>query len=172
MSGIKSPKKTSVITVYHGRKLWSAGAVIMAPAIEYQLARRRAFKEARSFARGLLELLTDYSNPSLLNLAMYQAQVSGKQNPFVSTSPSRDIARSFALSRGTPGYIVTIQVPIDEFYDFNKVRSTYGIPQRPEFEWLEELGIPLQIASPFEIIRVDRVTGVVEHKTTIYKKKK
>jgi hypothetical protein len=106
----------------------------------------------------LLKQLTDPSpDRVVLNMAMYQAQALGASSPFVSASRSRDVALSFALEGGTPGYCVAIEAPISAFFDFNAVREANLIPHRPEFRWLDEVGIPLEIRKPFQIVRVDYV---------------
>lgn len=128
--------------------------------------------DAIAQARNLLVLLSDFSNKSILERAMLQAQTSGIFSPFVSTSRSRSVARSFVENKGLPGFILRIEGPEDAFYDFNRIRDTYGIPPPTEFEWLKELGVPLQIETPFVVAEVDEVLGVVERKKRIYKRRK
>lgn len=128
--------------------------------------------DALIHARCQLEYLNDFSNKSLLEKVMLNAQRSGLLSPFVSTSRSRDIARSFALSEGPPGFILTIEGPEDAFYDFNTIRDRYGIPHPTEFKWLEELGIPLQVDTPFSIVDVEEIRGVIERKRRILRRRK
>ncbi len=128
--------------------------------------------EAITHAKSQLILLNDFINKSILERVMLNAQTSGIFSPFVSTSKRRDVARSFALKEGLPGFVLKIEGPVDAFYDFNKIRDINGIPQPTEFAWLEELGIPLQIESPFEIVEVDEIKGVVERKKRVYRKHK
>jgi hypothetical protein len=123
-------------------------------------------------AKNQLEVLKDFTNKSVLERAMQQAQTSGIFSPFVSSSRHRYVARSFALDRGSPGFIIKIQGPEDAFYDFNKVRDACGIPHPTEFLWLGELGIPFEIGSPFVIVEVDEITDVVERKNRVYKGRK
>jgi hypothetical protein len=160
------------ITVFHGTKSWSPGSIIRAPSIEYLIARGLTLADAIAHARSQLLLLNDFVNRSILERAMLQAQTSGIFSPFVSTSRSRNVARSFVLGKGLPGFILKIEGPEDAFYDFNKIRDTYDIPPPTEFEWLEELGVPLQIESPLAIVEVDELTGVVERKKRVYKMRK
>lgn len=128
--------------------------------------------DAFTHARGQLEYLNDFSNKSLLEKVMLNAQRSGLLSPFVSTSRSRDVARSFALYGGPPGFILTIEGPESAFYDFNAIRERHGIPHPSEFEWLEELGIPLQIDAPFRIVDAEEVHEVVERKRSILRRRK
>ena len=162
--------KPTIITVFYGAKLWTEGSTIIAPSVEYQLGRGKSAREARIYSQGLLAQLNDFSNRSLLEKVMLSAQRSGLLSPFVSTSLKRDVARSFALAGGSPGFILTIQGPEEEFYKFNQIREDYGIPHPSEFYWLDELGIPLKVKRPFEIVEVDKVLGVTENKVGIYKK--
>jgi hypothetical protein len=166
----KSPPRT--IFVFHGAKLWSKGSVIRAKSVEYMLGRGKTEIEAFAYAEGLLVYLNDFDNKSVLERVMLSAQRSGVFSPFVSTSHNRDVARSFALGGHSPGFLLTIEGPEDAFYDFNKIRNICGIPPPSEFEWLEELGIPLKVDVPFRITKVERIQSVVERKTTVYKKRR
>lgn len=169
--GIKKyPSK--VITVYHGKKHWSPKSSILAPAIEYMMARANEEDKAYHYAEGLLEKLTDFSNLTVLSEVMIHAQSSGYSSPFISTSLSRDVARSFATQDGRPGYILTIQGPEGYFYDFNGFRDLFNIPQPSPFEWLKEFGIPFQIIPPFELVRVDRISKIKEESKRVFSKAK
>jgi hypothetical protein len=126
--------------------------------------------EAVNYANGLLVLLFDLSNRTLLSDAMLQAQRSGLFSPFVSTSRRREVALSFALYKGTPGFILTIEGPEDKFYDFEKIRADNKLPQPSEYEWMEEMGIPLGIDPPFEVVSVDYVTGIIEKNVNVFHK--
>lgn len=136
------------------------------------IGRGSSLDDAIKHARGQLVYLNDFNNRGLLERVMLSAQTSGAFSPFVSTSRRREVARSFALSSGTPGFILTIEGPQDAFYDFNRIRDTYGIPHPTEFQWLEELGIPLQVDAPLSIVQVEEVTDVVEVKKVVYRKHK
>jgi hypothetical protein len=162
--------RSRIIKVYHGTELWSPGTAIRAPAITYMLTRGRTKAEAIIYAEGLLVPLLDFSDRRYLHSAMLQAQRTGIYSPLVSTSRKREVARSFALSETGTGYIVTIEGPEDRFYDFNKIRNDNGLPQTSEHEWMQEMGIPLEVALPFEIVSVDKVSAVVEKKVTVYRK--
>jgi hypothetical protein len=105
-------------------------------------------------------------------MALYQAQALGASSPFVSASRSRDVALSFALEGGTPGYCVVIIAPVSEFYDYNAIREAHQIPHRPEFRWLEEVGIPLEVRRPFEIVRVDYVERSGDAGKVVYRAKR
>lgn len=109
------------------------------------MAQGMKLSDALAQGKSQLLLLNDFINKSILDRAMLHAQTSGIFSPFVSTSRLRHVARSFALGKGLPAFILKIEGPEDAFYDFNKIRDTHGIPHPPEFKWLEELGIPLQI---------------------------
>lgn len=159
-----------IIKVYHGTDLWSPGATIRAPSIVYMLRHGSTEAEAITYAKGLLVPMLDFSNRSFLLIAMLQAQRSGIYSPLVSTSRKRDVALSFARAKGGTGYVLTIEGPEDKFYDFEKIRNDNGLPQPTEYQWLAEMGIPLEIASPFEIVRVDRVSDLAEKKITVYRK--
>lgn len=159
-----------IVTVYHGTEFWSLGAAIRAPAISYMLLHGSAEAEAVAYAKGLLVPMFDFSNRSFLLIAMLQAQRSGIYSPLVSTSRKRDVARSFALGKGGAGYILTIEGPEDGFYDFEKIRNDNGLPQPTEYQWLAEMGIPLELGPPFEIVRVEKVSALVEKKVIVYRK--
>jgi hypothetical protein len=116
--------------------------------------------------------LNDFDNKSILERAMLNAQRSGVFSPFVSTSSSRDVARSFALAEGTPGFILTIEAPQDQFYDFNEIRKINGIPDPSEFVWLKELGIPLKLDAPFRVVKVEKIEAVKERKRTVRRAQK
>lgn len=167
-------KKNSrkLITVYFGAKHWNPQVRIVAPTIEYMLARGNEDETAFRHAEGLLEKLTDFSNLTILSESMMQAQQSGYSSPFVSTSLSREVARSFAVQNDKPGFVLTIQGPEGYFYDFNGFREIYEIPQPSTFEWLKEYGIPFQIFPPFEVVRVDRITKIKEERKQVFPKVK
>lgn len=162
------------IIVYHGCKHWEQTTIIRSPVIDYMLARNKSFEEALAYVDGLIENVTEFDKRYLLQRSLENAQSQGLFNPFVSTSPSRRVARGFALdarsSYGNFGYILTIQAPRNLFYDFNTVRSTYGIPHPDEFSWMEEMGIPIQISEPYEIIQVDYVVGEEEISDCVFRK--
>lgn len=162
---------STLITVFHGAKLWTPRLKLRAPSIDYMISRGKSINEATDYANGLLMQLNDFYNLPLLNIAMYNAQVSGYLSPFVSTSRNRNIARSFAISDGNPGFILTIRGPEDIFYDFNKIREKVNIPHRPEFQWLEELGIPIMMQPPFELLKVEKVFDLKEISNCIFEKK-
>jgi hypothetical protein len=103
---------------------------------------------------------------------MLNAQRSGVFSPFVSTSSSRDVARSFALDGHTPGFILTIEGPEDQLYDFHKIRDMNGIPHPSEFMWLKEFGIPLQIDAPFRVTKIEKIQSIIERKTRVRRKAK
>lgn len=145
--------------------------MLRAPCIDYLMARGTSITKARAYAQGLLTKLRDFANPATLNLALYNAQVSGIWSPFVSTTVNKRVAISFAVGRGGPGFCVTIAGPPDRFYDFNAVRAKNGIPPRPEFQWLEEQGIPLEVGGPFRIICVERVSGLSVRSTVVFGRK-
>ena len=159
-----------IITVFHGRKYWNPGMVIKSPAIEYLLARGNGEEVAFGYAEGLLERLTDFSNLTILEEAAYQAQQTGYCNPFVSTTLMRDVARSFTVHDGKPGFLLTIQGPEGYFYDFNGFREHYGIPRPSTFGWLQEFGIPFQILPPFELARVDKIVNIREDGECLFSK--
>lgn len=162
--------RSRIITVYQGLKLWSPGSPIRAPSIDYMIRNGSTVADAFTHAKGLLAYLSDFSNRSFLQNSMLQAQRSGIYSPLVSTSRNRSVARSFALNEGRPGYILTIEGPEDAFYDFNKIRDDNGLPHPTEYRWLEEMGIPLELKAPFEIISVDQIHGVTENKINVYTK--
>jgi hypothetical protein len=154
--------------VYHGRRLWTPHAPVRAPSIDYQVARGKSVLEAQAYAQGLMGPLTDFTNKTVLALALRNAQTSGIWSPFVSTSTDRQVALSFALADGKAGYCLTIEGPADRFYDFNEVRQTNGIPHEPVFHWLNELGIALEVQDPFRVLRADLVTARNEVGTCVY----
>lgn len=162
--------RSRIIKVYHGTGLWSPGAAIRAPAIAYMRSRGSTEADAVAYAKGLLVPMLDFSDRRYLHIAMMQAQRTGIYSPLVSTSRRREVARSFALLETGTGFVVTIEGPEDQFYDFAKIRKDNGLPQTSEFEWMEEMGIPLEVAPPFEIVRVDKVSAVVEKKVNVYRK--
>jgi hypothetical protein len=150
--------RSALLTTYHGTKHWDVDIPIRAASIKYQLSRGASLAEAEVHARGLLNMLNDPSPDRIvLSEALYQAQALGASSPFVSTSRKRDVALSFALEGGSPGYCVAITGPAADYFDFNAIRERFGIPHRAEFRWLEELGIPIEVASPFAIARVEYV---------------
>ena len=160
------------LVVFHGAKHWTSGQIILAKCIEYFLGRGKSQVESFNYAEGLLTYLRDFSNKTILEQAMLNAQRSGVFNPFVSTSRDRSVARSFALAGNNPGFILTIEGPESEFYDFNKIRKINGIPHPVEFAWLNELGIPLRLDTPFRVIHVERIRGITEKKKTIERKRR
>ena len=168
MTSKRKSHRSANVVVFHGTKYWTPTAIIRARSIEYMIGRGSTARDAIANAKRQMTYLNDFSNRALLEGVMLQAQRSGAFSPFVSTSKHRHVARSFALSGGSPGFILTIQGPQNAFYDFNKIRENCGIPPPPEFEWLAELGIPLQIRAPFAVIQVDEVRDVVEVKTKVY----
>jgi len=168
----KKTGRPPTIIVFHGAKHWTPNAIVRARSIEYMIGRGSSLNDAIDHAKQHLLFFNDFSNRSLLEGVMIMAQRSGAFSPFVSTSRRREVARSFALSGGSSGFILTIEGPEDAFYDFNRIRDTYGIPHPTEFEWLEELGIPLEIGPPLKVIRVDEVHEVVEVKTKLYATRK
>lgn len=161
---------SKVITVYHGRKMWSEKEPIYAPAINYQVARGNSIADAITHVEGLLTLLTDFRNKTILNISLYNAQVSGYLSPFVSATRYRNVARSFAIGNDGGGFVLTIRGPQEFFYDFNMVRDKCRIPHRPEFMWLGEMGIPIQLDEKLELVQVDQVYGVEELYTCVYRK--
>jgi hypothetical protein len=153
--------RATTLTAYHGTKHWQPGAAIRAASVAYQLSRGSSLRDARAHARGLLRQLMDPApDRVVLSMALYQAQALGASSPFVSTSRKRSVALSFALDGGTSGYCIQIVGPSSEFFDFNAVRERHQIPHRPEFRWLEELGIPLEVRAPFKVVRVDLVKRI------------
>lgn len=171
MGRTKTPAPGNIL-VYYGAKHWTPGQIILAKCVEYFLARAKTEFESFSYAEGLLTYLRDFSNKSILEQAMLNAQRSGVFSPFISTTKDRAVARSFALAGNNPGYILTIEGPESEFYDFNKIRSHNRIPAPPEFAWLKELGIPLRLEDPFHVVSVEKIRAVVEQKKTIHRRRK
>lgn len=157
----------NIITVYHGTKNWVHDTHLYAPCINYMLGRGKSSYEAIEYAKGLNELLNDFVNHEILNIALYNAQVTGLYNPFLSTSRNRTAAESFA---GTPGFLLTICGPEDNFFDFNKVRENNHIPHRPEFKWLEEMGIPIKLESPFKLMKVEEILNEHEEPRCVYER--
>lgn len=160
------------ILVFYGAKHWTPGQTILAKCVEYFMARGKTEPESFNYAEGLLTYLRDFGNKSILEQAMLNAQRSGVFSPFVSTTKDRSVARSFALAGNNPGYILTIEGPESEFYDFNKIRLLNRIPAPLEFVWLKELGIPLKLEDPFHVVHVEKIRTVVEKKKTIQRKRK
>ncbi len=141
-----------------------------APSIDYQTAQGASLGDALSYAEGLMHQLTDFGDPTVLSLAMYNAQVTSLSSPFVSVSRSRHVARQFAAGGGNPGFLLTITGPESHLYDFEGIREILGIPHRVEFQWMGELGIPFSIQAPFEIVRVDRIDAITEKSVRVYQK--
>lgn len=162
---------TSRLRVFHGRQDWFPGISIVAPSITYMQGRGQTIEDSRLYAQGLFLKLTDFTNRSVLNIAMHDAQSSGFWSPFVSVTTKYEVARSFATNSTGVGYVLTLEGPEDEFYDFQKIRQLHGVPPRPEFEWLSELGIPMELGPPFELIRVEQVSQNSSRKHCIFKKK-
>lgn len=165
-----NPMKKNEVTVFHGCKHWNSSIDMLPPSVTYLLARGAELNKAIAYAEGLLEMLTNFHDAELLSLALYNAQVTGINSPFISVSKSREVARQFALGDSQPGYILTIKGPEGCFYDFESVRSKLNIPPRPEFTWMEELGIPLLVTTPFEIVQVDKVSGVKEDTDMLFRR--
>jgi len=156
------------VTVFHGTKAWTVANAMKSGSVEYVLARGHPLTQAISYTQTLLEQMTDFANPSILNTVMQRAQETGIWNPFVSASKRREVAQSFALGDGSPGYIVAIHGPQSMFYDFNLIREKCALPRSITFYWLEEMGIPFQIQPPFEVIRVDFIMGIKEIGKCVY----
>ena len=143
--------------------------ILRAPCINYQIERNQSIEESIFYAKGLLVQLNDFENLPLLDKSMNNAQTSGVFSPFISTTPTRGTARSFAMNDGNSGYILTIEGPVDAFYDFNRIREINNIPRSTEFYWMKEMGIPLEIEPPFKLIQVDQIFDVLEEKKCLFK---
>lgn len=161
---------SNIINVFHGTRFWTPTGPIRARAIEYCMARGKTSEDSLAYAQVLWDHCSNFADLTVLAMAMMHAQESGLSSPFVSTSRSRHVARSFALQGGTAGFIVSIIGPEDAFYDFNAIRQAHHVPHPPQYRWLEELGIPFEVASPFEVVRVDKVNGVDEQQDCVYEK--
>lgn len=127
-----------------------------------------SLEESIFYAKGLLIQLNDFENLPLLDKSMNNAQTLGAFSPFVSTTPNRQTARSFALENGNPGYVLTIEGPLDAFYDFNRIREKNNLPRNPVSHWMNEMGIPLEIKPPFKVINVDYIKDEKENKICVF----
>ena len=155
--------------VFHGCKSEYVGT-IYCPYVHYKLRKGASLPEALLLTQALYDDLTDFSDGFMLQNAMADAQMTSWKSPFISTTPFRSTARSFALDRGTKGFIYTIEGPEDAFYDFNKIRLENQFPQHKTYEWMHEFGIPIELKSPFEVIQIEEVTDIIEISTVRYKK--
>jgi hypothetical protein len=155
--------------VYHGCKLLY-GDKFYCPIINYDLAKGKSIDQALNKAQTFLEDLITPIDKFMLQSALDDAQKTSFKSPFISTTPYRHIARSFALNRGTTGFIYTIEGPDDAFFDFNSVRIKNNFPPHKTFEWMNELGIPLELKLPFEIIQIEEISEIIEIAQVVYKK--
>ena len=78
------------------------------------------------------------------------AQQFAFQNPFVSTSFSYSVARSFATAGDTPGYVLTIEDPWYNGIDFDFQRNLFGLYGNA-FDYLQEFGIPTSLVPPYTV---------------------
>jgi len=156
--------------VYHGCKREYLEE-IYCPLVYNLMSKGKTLEEAIEKAQ---DLYNDFLNPNdnfMLQRSLDDAQMTSLKSPFISTTPSRATARSFALSQDTKGYIYTIEAPDDLFYDFNKVREDHSLPAHKTYGWMNELGIPIQLKYPFEIIQIVEVSEVIEIATVLFEKK-
>ena len=87
---------------------------------------------------------------------MINAQQYAFNNPFVSSSLSYSVARSFASAGDTEGYILTIDGPWHSGIDFEFLRNLLGL-YAGAFDYLQEYGLPERLQAPFTLVRVNRV---------------
>ncbi len=90
-------------------------------------------------------------------MAMRNAQETGIRSPFVSTTPNYRIAKDFSLSKVDPGIVVSIIGPESRFFRFNNIRDNLGLAHPLQYKWMDEYGIPLEIADPFKVVKVEKV---------------
>ncbi|PKB64155.1 MAG: hypothetical protein BZY80_03560 [SAR202 cluster bacterium Io17-Chloro-G2] len=82
---------------------------------------------------------------------LLNAQRFAFQNPFVSTSFSYSVARSFATAGDTPGYVLTIEGPWYHGIDFEFQRRLFGLYGNA-FDYLQEFGVPNNLFPPYTVV--------------------
>ena len=155
--------------VYHGCKEEYSGEVYC-PYVIAQLKKGKSLAEAISLAENLYSEFADDVDSFMFDMAIESAQKTSLKSPFISTTKSRQTARSFALSNDTKGYIYTIEGPNEHFFDFNAKRAERGLPYHKTFGWMNELGIPIHLEYPFEIIMIQEISELKEVSTIIFEK--
>jgi hypothetical protein len=159
----------SEIKVYHG----SSSAYLLpiyAPSIYRHQNRGKTLDEAKIHVEELLGNIINPTSAFLLQETLDLAQTTSVFSPFISTSENRAVARSFACTKSGQGYIYTIIGPRKCFFDFNECREKNGLPPHATFSWMKELGIPIELTQPFEIIKIERIDHIQEEATLIFEK--
>ena len=150
------------ITVYRGQKVWRSRMSITASSMRISAgsrANRATWTEAllTQFKRNISGAVGgDHTATKRLEGMLINAQQFAFQSPFVSTSLSYSVARGFANAGDTPGFVLTIVGPWYSGIDFEFLRNLLGL-YGGAFDYLQEFGLPARLASPFTLVKVDRV---------------
>lgn len=151
------------VTTYRGQKSWTDTMVIEACSL------RRSGGQRPDQERWTRELLNgfrlsiagavtgDQDSKNRLQTLLLNAQRFAFQNPFVSTSLSYSVARSFATAGDTDGHVLTIEGPWQNGLDFEFLRKTYSL-YGDVFDYLQEYGLPAKLEPPYSLVKVERVS--------------
>lgn len=154
---------TMEVTVYRGQKWWDPAVTITASSLRSGVGIRDPLLWTTSLIQQINALeekarAADKPATKQLEQQLLACQMMTYQNPFVSCTYERAVAGSFALSDGTPGYILEIRGPLEVGLDFEGVRSSLGL-YGDAFDYLREYGLPIRLVAPFTVDEVVRVDG-------------
>ena len=155
-SGLLTPNARRKVTVFRGQKDYYDGMVIEASSLRCSGGSRT---EQEAWTRALItqfrrnsarSVSGDLDSRKKLEGMPLNAQQFAFQNPFVSTSFSYSVARSFATAGDTPGYALTIEGPWYNGIDFDFQRNLFGLYGNA-FDYLQEFGIPTSLVPPYTV---------------------
>jgi hypothetical protein len=69
------------------------------------------------------------------------------------------------LADDTPGYVLTIEGPEGDGFDFEAVRARFHL-YSDAFDYLKEFGLPRRLENPFSLAEVKLIDGYSS--TTVY----
>ena len=93
----------------------------------------------------------DLDSQKRLEGLLLNAQRFAFQSPFVSTSFSYSVARSFATAGDAAGFVLTIEGPWYHGIDFEFQRNLFGL-YGEAFDYLQEFGVPTSLQPLYTVV--------------------